>query len=454
MANLEVDFCGIKSPNPFWLASAPPANSAYQVQKAFEQGWGGAVWKTIGAPVLNVCNRYGTIDYKGTKIVGLNNIELISDRPLEVNLKEIAEVKKNFPGHAVIVSIMVESKKEAWQDIVKRVEETGADGFELNFGCPHGMSERGMGSAMGQVPEYTCMVTEWVMDVATKPVIVKLTPNITDIVQPARAAVKGRADALSLINTINSIMGVDLDSFELKPNVGGKGGHGGYAGPAVKPIALHLLSSVANDPEVAKANLPISGIGGIETWQDAVEFMLLGSTSVQVCTAVMHWGFRIVEDMIDGMSNWMDDKGFKTCNDFIGKSLPRVSNFGDFDLGFQTVARIDHDKCIQCDLCYIACNDAAHQCIDLKEMKLVDGANGADSNGGQPARRWPVVREEDCVGCALCSSVCPVDDCITMVEVDSKRPHVTWNELTTKRPEVLEWDKMEEYRKEANIHIH
>lgn len=454
MANLEIDFCGIKSPNPFWLASAPPANSAYQVQKAFEQGWGGAVWKTIGAPVLNVCNRYGTIDYKGTKIVGLNNIELISDRPLEVNLKEIAEVKKNFPGHAVIVSIMVESKKEAWQDIVKRVEETGADGFELNFGCPHGMSERGMGSAMGQVPEYTCMVTEWVMDVATKPVIVKLTPNITDIVQPARAAVKGRADALSLINTINSIMGVDLDSFELKPNVGGKGGHGGYAGPAVKPIALHLLSSVANDPEVAKANLPISGIGGIETWQDAVEFMLLGSTSVQVCTAVMHWGFRIVEDMIDGMSNWMDDKGFKTCNDFIGKSLPRVSNFGDFDLGFQTVARIDHDKCIQCDLCYIACNDAAHQCIDLKEMKLVEGANGADSNGGQPARRWPVVREEDCVGCALCSSVCPVDDCITMVEVDSKRPHVTWNELTTKRPEVLEWDKMEEYRKEANIHIH
>ncbi len=448
MANLEIDFCGIKSPNPFWLASAPPTNSGYQVQKAFEQGWGGAVWKTIGAPVLNVCNRYGTIDYKGSKIIGLNNVELISDRPVDVNLKEIREVKRNFPNHAVIVSVMVESKKEAWQEIIKRSEDTGCDGFELNFGCPHGMSERGMGSAMGQVPEYTCMVTEWVMEVATKPVIVKLTPNITDITYPARAAVKGGASAISLINTINSIMGVDLDTFELKPNVGGKGGHGGYAGPAVKPIALHLLSAVASDPEVQKARLPISGIGGIETWRDAVEFMLLGSLSVQVCTAVMHWGFRIVEDMIDGMSNWMDERGYKTVYDFVGRSLPRISNFGEFDLGFQTVAKVDHNKCIQCNLCYIACNDAAHQCIDLKDMKVTDIGNG---NG----RLWPVVREEDCVGCALCSTVCPVDDCISMVEIDTGRPHVTWNELTKNRPEItLEWAKMENYRKDAKIHIH
>ncbi len=446
MANLEIDFRGIKSPNPFWLASAPPANSAYQVQKAFEQGWGGAVWKTIGAPVLNVCNRYGTIDYKGQKIIGLNNVELISDRPIELNLKEIAEVKRNFPNHAVIVSVMVESKKETWQETIKRAEETGCDGFELNFGCPHGMSERGMGSAMGQVPEYTCMVTEWVMEAATKPVIVKLTPNITDIVQPARAAVRGGADAISLINTINSIMGVDLDTFELRPNVGGKGGHGGYAGPAVKPIALHLLSAVASDPEVQKAGLAISGMGGIETWQDAVEFMLLGSTSVQVCTAVMHWGFRIVEDMIEGMSNWMDDKGFKTCNDFIGASLPRISSFGDFDLGFQSVAKINHDKCIQCNLCFIACNDAAHQCIDLKDAKLTKEAN---------ERLWPVVREVDCVGCALCSTVCPVDDCITMVQIDTGRPHITWNEIMKSKPEVTQdWQKMEEYRKTANIHVH
>lgn len=443
MANLEIDFCGIKSPNPFWLASAPPTNSGYQVQKAFSEGWGGAVWKTIGAPVLNVCNRYGTIDYKGTKIMGLNNVELISDRPLEVNLKEIRETKKLFPKHAVIVSVMVESKKEAWQEIVKRVEDTGADGFELNFGCPHGMSERGMGSAMGQVPEYTCMVTEWVMEVATRPVIVKLTPNITDIVVPARAAVKGGASALSMINTINSIMGVDLDTFTLKPDVGGKGGHGGYAGKAVKPIALNMVSAAAGDEIVRKAGLPISGMGGIEDWRDAVEFMLLGSTSVQVCTAVMHYGFRVVEDMIDGMSNWMDDKGFKTPADFIGKALPRISTFGDFDLGFQTVARINPDKCIHCNLCYIACNDAAHQCIDMHTLELKG-----------EFKMQPTVREEDCVGCDLCSKVCPVDDCISMVQIDTGRPHITWNELVTKNPEVLEWEKMEEYRKKANIHIH
>jgi dihydropyrimidine dehydrogenase (NAD+) subunit PreA len=445
MADLSIDFCGIKSPNPFWLASAPPSNSAYQVQKAFSEGWGGAVWKTVGAPVLNVCNRYGTIDYKGSKIIGLNNVELISDRPLDVNLREMKETKRNFPKHAVIASIMVESKKEAWQEIVKRVEDTGADGFELNFGCPHGMSERGMGSAMGQVPEYTCMVTEWVMEATKLPVIVKLTPNVTDIVQPARAAIRGKASALSLINTINSIMGVDLDTFAIKPDVGGKGGHGGYAGQAVKPIALHLLSAVASDIEVQKAKVPISGIGGIETWQDAAEFILLGSTSVQVCTAVMKWGFRIVDDMIEGLSNWMDSKGFRTIDDFVGKSLPRISSFGDFDLGFQSVARIDHDKCIHCNLCYIACNDAAHQCIDMKSMKW---------NGDTTEKLYPVVREEDCVGCDLCSRVCPVDDCISMVEINTGRPHITWNELVKQKPEILEWDKMEEYRKTANIHIH
>lgn len=446
MANLEIDFCGIKSPNPFWLASAPPTNSGYQVQKAFSEGWGGAVWKTIGAPVLNVCNRYGTIDYKGSKIIGLNNVELISDRSIEINLKEIKETKKLFPKHAVIVSVMVESKKEAWQEIVKRVEDTGADGFELNFGCPHGMSERGMGSAMGQVPEYTCMVTEWVMEVATKPVIVKLTPNVTDIVIPARHAIKGGANALSLINTINSIMGVNLDTFAIQPDVGGKGGHGGYAGQAVKPIGLHLVSAVAGDAEVQRSLVPISGIGGIETWKDAAEYMLLGATSVQVCTAVMHWGFRIVEDMIEGMSNWMDEKGFDNCYDFIGKSLPRISNFGDFDLGFQSVARIDQSKCINCKLCYIACNDAAHQCIDLKTMKV---------NGDMSEEIRPVVREGDCVGCDLCSRVCPVDDCISMVQIDTGRPHITWNELVKKKPEVIEsWDEMEKYRKSANIHIH
>src|SRR5712671_1696174 len=208
MADLRINFAGIRSPNPFWLASAPPTNSGAQVHRALEAGWGGVVWKTIGAPVLNVSNRYGAWHYGGQKMLGLNNVELISDRSIEVNLREIAEIKRAWPDRAVIVSAMVESKPEVWHDVIRRIQDTGADGIELNYGCPHGMNERGMGSAVGQVPEYCEEITGWVKNAARIPIIVKLTPNITNIVSPARAAVAAGADGLSLINTINSIIGV------------------------------------------------------------------------------------------------------------------------------------------------------------------------------------------------------------------------------------------------------
>src|SRR6266700_7779314 len=199
----------IDAPNPFWLASAPPTNCGEQVMRAFDAGWGGAVWKTIGEPIVNVSSRYSSVDWNGQRMMGLNNIELISDRPIEVNLHEIAEVKKRYPKHAVLASLMVESRRETWHDIVKRSEDAGADGLELNFGCPHGMSERGMGSAVGQVPEYSRMITEWVKEVARTPVLVKLTPNISNIAVMGRAAALGGADGVSAINTINSITGVD-----------------------------------------------------------------------------------------------------------------------------------------------------------------------------------------------------------------------------------------------------
>jgi dihydropyrimidine dehydrogenase (NAD+) subunit PreA len=450
MADLSIDFAGITSPNPFWLASAPPTNTAYQVNKAFEYGWGGAVWKTIGEPVLNVSSRYGGFEVAGRKLVAINNVELISDRPLEVNLREIAEVKRLWPDRAVIVSAMVGSSPEAWADIVRRIEETGADGIELNYGCPHGMSERGMGAAVGQVPEYCTMITEWVTSVASIPVIVKLTPNVTDVVVPARAALAGGADALSLINTINSIVGVDLDTFALRPDIGGKGSHGGYAGQAVKPIALHMLSAVAGLDEVAGRRVPISGMGGIETWRDAAEFLLLGATSLQVCTAVMHYGFRIVHDLSDGLSRWLDEKGIESVREIVGASVPRISSFGDLDLSHRAVARIDPHTCIQCNLCYVACDEGAHQCIDL----TVDGARiDPGSHTGQ-VKPQPVVREDDCVGCNLCSLVCPVDGCIEMVSVPSGRASVTWNELVRTRPEVLEWEAMARYRDEVGIDIH
>jgi dihydropyrimidine dehydrogenase (NAD+) subunit PreA len=461
MADLKINFAGIRSPNPFWLASAPPSNSGAQIHKAFEAGWGGAVWKTIGAPVLNVSNRYGAWHYGGQKMLAINNVELISDRPLEVNLREIREVKRAWPDRAVIVSAMVESKPEAWHEIIHKIEDTGADGIELNYGCPHGMSERGMGSAVGQVPEYCEQITRWVMDVARIPVIVKLTPNIANIVLPARAAVAAGASALSLINTLNSIIGVDLDTLEITPNIGGKGGHGGYAGPAVKPIALHMLSALGADATVAEAQLPISGMGGITTWQDAAEFLLLGASSLQVCTAVMHYGFRIVEDLCDGLSNWMDEKGFATIPEVVGRSLQRVSDFKDFDLSFRAVARIHQEKCIRCNLCYVACNDTAHQCIDLiaKDGTVVQpGSYDVRSNGKEEAvgtRPRVEVREHDCVGCRLCFNVCPVEGCIDMVELPPERPSVTWDQLSQKQREVTEdWQKMQEYRDKMGIHIH
>jgi dihydropyrimidine dehydrogenase (NAD+) subunit PreA len=435
MANLSIEFCGIKSSNPFWLASGPATNSAYQVHKAFESGWGGVVWKTIGEPVMNTVNRYGGLDGPKQKLIGLNNIELISDRNIETNLKEITEIKKEWPDRALIVSLMVESKKETWHDIVKRAEDTGCDGIELNYGCPHGMSERGMGSAVGQVPEYCTMITEWVKEVSSIPVIVKLTPNVSNIVPPARAAVKGGADALSLINTVNSIIGVDLDTFEIIPSVRGKGTHGGFAGPAVKPIALHMVSEVCRDEEIG---VPVSGTGGISTWQDAAEFMLLGATTIQVCTGVMHYGFRIVEDMIDGMCNWLDEKGFSSINEIIGVSLKGITDFGELDLLYTTVSCIDKEKCISCNLCYIACEDAAHQCIELKPY------NGTTR---------PEVRKEDCVGCRLCAMICPVEGCISMVEVERKGS-ITWKELEKELPQPISWKELREFQKRYGIRIH
>jgi dihydropyrimidine dehydrogenase (NAD+) subunit PreA len=437
MADLTSHFAGIHSPNPFWLASGPPANCGEQIMRAFDAGWGGAVWKTIGEPIVNVSSRYSSVDLNGCRMMGLNNIELISDRPISVNLREISEVKRRYPKHAVIASLMVESKREVWHDIVKRAEDAGSDGLELNFGCPHGMSERGLGSAVGQVPEYACMITEWVKEVARTPVLVKLTPNISDIRTVARAAKKGGADALSAINTINSITGIDLDTLTPRPDVGGKTSHGGYCGPAVKPIALHMVQQIASDPQV---QLPISAIGGIGSWREAAEFILLGAGTLQACTAPMHYGFRIVEDMIDGLSHWMASKGYANLEAFRGLSLPRVTDWQHLDVNYKIVARINPETCIGCQLCYTACWDGAHQCIHVAGhakpedeaaftmASLVSTPTSSTVSHATPARRIPTVDEHECVGCNLCWLVCPVENCISMVRVDTGNQPQSWAE--------------------------
>src|SRR5690349_1130229 len=371
MADLSTDFVGIKSPNPFWLASAPPTDKEYNVVRAFKAGWGGVVWKTLGEdpPIVNVAGpRYGAVHSGDRRLIGLNNIELITDRELQVNLQEVERVKRDWPDRALVVSLMVPCEEPNWTAILKAVEETECDGVELNFGCPHGMSERGMGSAVGQVPEYIEMVARWCKAATRMPVIVKLTPNITDIRYPARAAMKGGADAVSLINTINSITNVDLDLFAPVPTIDGKGSHGGYCGPAVKPIALSMVSEIARDKETR--GLPISGIGGITTWRDAAEFMALGAGTVQVCTAAMHYGFKIVDDLIDGLANWMDAKGHADLAGIVGRAVPNVTDWQYLNMNYKTVAAIDPETCITCGLCHIACEDTSHQAI-AKER--VDG---------------------------------------------------------------------------------
>jgi dihydropyrimidine dehydrogenase (NAD+) subunit PreA len=399
MADLSIDFAGIKSPNPFWLASAPPTDKAVNVLRAFEAGWGGVVWKTLGEdpPVVNVHGpRYSALLSPDRKVLGFNNIELISDRPLATNLREIREVKRAFPDRAMVVSLMVPCQESSWKAILPQVEDTGADGIELNFGCPHGMSERGMGAAVGQVPEYIQMVTEWCKHYSKLPVIVKLTPNITDVRYPARAAKAGGADAVSLINTINSIMGVDPRSLTMVPSTAGKGSHGGYCGPAVRPIALNMVAEIARDAETA--GIPISGIGGIGTWRDALDFLALGAGSVQVCTAAMVYGFKIVQDMASGLSNYMDDMGIASVAEITGRAVPTVSDWRFLNLNHISKAVIDTDKCIECGRCHVVCEDTSHQAITATK----DG------------KRHFEVKEEDCVGCNLCVSVCPVDDCITL----------------------------------------
>ena len=400
MANLATTFAGITSPNPFWLASAPPTDKEVNVVRAFEAGWGGVVWKTLGEagpPVVNVNGpRYAALYSQDRRLIGFNNIELITDRPLEVNLAEIARVKRNWPDRAMIVSIMVPCDEQSWKAILPRVEDTGCDGIELNFGCPHGMSERGMGSAVGQVPEYIEMVTRWCKQYSKLPVIVKLTPNIADIKPPALAAQRGGADAVSLINTINSVMGVDLDSLLIYPNTGGTGSHGGYCGPAVKPIAQNMVAEIARTPEMA--TLPISGIGGITTWKDAAEFIALGCGNVQVCTAAMTYGFKIVQEMCDGLANYMDEKGFANIEAFRGRAVPSIVNWNQLNLNHIEKAHINQEACIQCGRCHVVCEDTSHQAI----MATKDG------------KRHFEVMDDECVGCNLCVSVCPVPECITM----------------------------------------
>src|ERR1700752_1812312 len=327
---LSITVNGMKFPNPFVLGSGPPGTNARVLAKSYDAGWGGAVAKTVSlesAKVVNVVPRYGKLRSRSTgEVIGFENIELISDRPIDVWLYEFRQIKKEYPNHVLIASIMEEYEKSRWQELTRLVQETGVDAFELNFSCPHGMTERKMGSEMGEHPDLTEEVTRWVKEVAKIPVWAKMTPNITNIKEPSLAAVRGGADGISAINTILSVIGVNLDTLRPMPTVEGHTVPGGYSAQAVKPIALRMVSQLGLG---MPKEVSISGIGGIESSRDAIEFMLLGASTVQICTGVMLQGVKMVEELQQGLAKFITDKGFTSVQEIVGKSLPYFSTHMD-----------------------------------------------------------------------------------------------------------------------------
>ncbi len=333
MASLETTVNGLKFKNPFVIGSGPPGTNANVIRKAFDEGWGGVVAKTISmdaSKVTNVAPRYARMRAQNSKeVFGWQNIELISDRPFETWLEEFDSLKQSHPDGMLIASVMEEYNRERWIEMIERCQEVGVDAFELNFSCPHGLPERKMGAAMGENPEIVGEVTSWVMEVANIPVWAKMTPNITHIADPGKRALEAGADGLAAINTILSVMGVDLETLRPQPTVEGYSVPGGYSCKAVRPIALRMVMELARMMEVGFEERTISGIGGIETGEDAAQFILLGAHTVQVCTGVMIHGYGMVNEMSESLLAFMEKHNFETIDDFRGASIPYFSTHAD-----------------------------------------------------------------------------------------------------------------------------
>lgn len=396
--DLSIDFCGLKFKNPFLLSSSPVSNSAEMVARSFEAGWSGVVFKTLNSdttPIIHPSPRMNEYGYGSKKLVGLQNVEMISDRTLKDNLADFLYLKKKYPGHVLVSSIMGFSNDE-WAYLAKVSEDNGADMLELNFSCPH-MAVEGAGHHVGQAFDLIEKFTATVKQSVSIPVIAKMTPNITDMTEPAIYAKQGGADAISAINTVSGISQIDLNGFIPKPNVFGLGSVSGTSGPAVKPIGLRFISDMAKCDELA---LPLSGIGGIETWIDALEFILLGASTIQVTTGIIHYGYGIVEDMIEGLTDFMVEKNISKVQDLVGKALSNLKTTDKFDLKRQGRAEYDLTKCVGCGQCYTVCKDAGGYALDWDDKN-----------------RRPVLIEDKCLSCMICSFVCPVPDIISYKEM-------------------------------------
>ena len=394
--DLSIDYLGVKCENPFFLSSSPVGGNYDMVAKAYKAGWGGVFFKTVGIFVADECSpRFDITRKEDTPWLGFKNMEQISDKPTEKNFDFMYRLKKDFPDKVMVATIMGSSESE-WKQLAKMCDEIGADLIEGNFSCPQ-MTSHEMGSDVGTNPALVKSYCEAVTSVTKIPFIAKMTPNITDMCTSAVAAIEGGAAGLSAINTVKSITNIDLENMTAMPVVDGKSSISGYSGAAVKPIALRFCANMLADPRLK--NIPISGIGGIETWRDALEFLLLGCHTTQVTTAVMQYGYRIVEDMINGLSHWMDEHGFEHIEDFRGMALGNIIPAEELNRNYKILPKFDHDKCVGCGRCYVSCYDGGHQAIDW------DAEN-----------RKPILNQE-CVGCHLCLNVCPVQNCITPGEL-------------------------------------
>lgn len=404
MRDLSIEFCGVKFPTPFLLSSSPVSNTAEMIARGFDKGFGGVAYKTLGGErtkIIHPSPRMRGYDYGGKKVIGVQNVEMTTDRPLKDNINDIKWLKKRYPKHVVIGSIMGFSKSE-WRDLALTVEEAGVDMLELNFSCPH-MSVEGTGMKVGQAFELVREFTRIVRECVKLPILAKLTSNVTDITEPALYAKEGGADGITAINTVRGLAGVGLEDFVPSLNVYGRGAISGYSGPAIKPIGLKCIVELAKKKELG---LPLSGCGGAETWIDAVEYLLCGASTLQMTTSVIRYGHRVVEDMCEGLSDFMDAKGFKQVKDIVGKALPNIHETSAFDVSKQGAASYDLERCIGCGQCYIVCRDAGGQVLEWDSKK-----------------RRPVPDDEKCYSCMICSFVCPVDDLITFKDIRGKRPY-------------------------------
>ncbi len=388
--DLSIDFCGVRFRNPFVLSAAPPTDDLDMVRAAFDAGWAGAVLKTTSVesePVSLVYPMMSAMHSGGERIVGFGNIDLISEHHIDVVEQRVSTLKREYPDRVVSASIMG-SRKEEWQELVRRLEAAGVDIIECSFSCPQGSMGEEPGAMLAQSIEATERVAGWVKSAAKRaPVVIKITPQVTNIVKVAQAVQRGGADAICASNTIPSLMGVDVDNWVPYPNVHGSSTYSGMSGPATKPITLRTLAEIRRH-----VDLPITATGGPVTWRDAVEMMLVGATTVQFCTAVMHYGVDIIDDLQDGLAFYLDDKGLKSPTDLIGKALPHIVGHGELPRDAKMISSVIEDRCVRCDLCYIACRDGGHQAITLK---LPD--------------RLPTTDPDKCPGCGLCVTVCPAD---------------------------------------------